>query len=85
MNPTEQKKHTTALADLAAAMENFAEATEERIVNFKKEIHTEAAADRIRELRHFDEQQKHIAALREAITGAEADEMKRFMEGKAEK
>ena len=71
MNPTEQKKHTTALADLAAAMENFAEATEERIVNFKKEIHTEAAADRIRELRHFDEQQKHIAALREAITGAD--------------
>ena len=71
MNPTEQKRHTTALDDLAAAMEDFAEATEERIVNFEKEIHTEAAADRVRELRHFDEQQKHTAALREAITSEE--------------
>ena len=80
MNPTEQKRHTTALDDLAAAMEDFAEATEERIVNFEKEIHTEAAADRVRELRHFDEQQKHTAALHDLITGSEVTVREQYLD-----
>ena len=71
MNPKEQLSRRTALDDLAAAMEEFVEATETRIVNFEKEMHTEAAADRIREVRHFAELRERIDALTNTLRASQ--------------
>ena len=71
VNPKEQLSRRTALDDLAAAMEEFVEATETRIVNFEKEMHTEAAADRIREVRHFAELRERIDALTNTLRASQ--------------
>lgn len=62
MNASEQRKHTTALDDLAAAMEDFVTATEERIVNFEKDIRQTVSDERTHRLKLADEQRTYVDA-----------------------